>query len=88
MGTPPSTSFLSVDNSLHKHIMIFYIHKIFYCVVKLTEADFNGCSQKGFFGMYICMYIYIRTVFQNSLYIVCILYICNWLVVLTKFTKT
>lgn len=58
MGTPPSTSFLSVDNSLHKHIMIFYIHKIFYCVVNLTEADFNGCFQKVFFGMYICMYRY------------------------------
>lgn len=44
---------------------------------------------EGFFGdVYLYVHVYIRTVFQNSLYIVCILYICNWLVVLTKFTKT
>lgn len=42
---------------------------------------FLGC-------IFVCTCIIYRTVFQNSLYIVCILYICNWLVVLTKFTKT
>lgn len=35
--------FLFVDNSLYKYIMIFYIYKMFYCVVKLMEVDFNGC---------------------------------------------
>lgn len=57
MGTPPSTSFLSVDNSLHKHIMIFYTHKIFYCVVKLRRLILMDVSEGFFWDVYLYVHV-------------------------------
>lgn len=76
MGTPPSTSFLSVDNSLHNYIMILYIHKILCCVIKLMEAIFHGVLKVSLRCIFVCTCIIYEDCFSK--FVVCCLFVGEW----------